>query len=407
MGMKKAQRRVLIRGLAVTFGLLLGVCFMELALRLILSLQETRSLTELTLDVPDDPDIEHPMGEYIYPVPNDNLIYRFKPNARGKMFGQTLEINSLGLHDEELLPSGENAFRILVLGDSISFGWKIEREDSWPEVLERYLNMLDTDRPVEVINAAVPGYNSVMELEVFHQQVEVLEPDMVIIQYCYNDGILPNFITRHQYQTGPLGLIVTSRRAWAKIHTIIKTPVRLEMSTVPMIATAEKTLEMNKRDVPKRYHHHLGHDKVEQAYRELRDECKARGIGLLCILHADSAYEDQNWGRDPHNDTMRGILGKLGIETVYAYDGLRWMVDELRLESRDVEVEPGIDGHPNKMGQMLMAKALLPRVISRFPGAISQEKISRIMGVLLEEIRGEAQLLRTIKTTADIKSDNE
>ncbi len=57
--------------------------------------------------------------------------------------------NSIGLRGPEIAPTTDE-FRILCIGDSITFGWGFEGEESFPALLARELG-------VEVVNAGVPA----------------------------------------------------------------------------------------------------------------------------------------------------------------------------------------------------------------------------------------------------------
>ena len=56
------------------------------------------------------------------------------------------------------------------MGDSSLFGWGVPFEDSGLKVLERRLNEKFRPQKFEVINCAVPGYNTAMEAETFVQR---------------------------------------------------------------------------------------------------------------------------------------------------------------------------------------------------------------------------------------------
>jgi lysophospholipase L1-like esterase len=122
-------------------------------------------------------------------IESDNPILQYVPKVGHK------DINTYGLRDKDYtLNKSANVFRILVLGDSIGFGFcnndeSMKIEDVFPKVLERELNKYhfkDYDR-VEVINLSVSGYDTTQEVEFFKEKGITLHPDMVIVAYCLND----------------------------------------------------------------------------------------------------------------------------------------------------------------------------------------------------------------------------
>jgi hypothetical protein len=54
---------------------------------------------------------------------DEHLVFRHKPSW-GKRYGDVLvTYNERGLRDRPILPKGENEYRVLALGDSVTFGW--------------------------------------------------------------------------------------------------------------------------------------------------------------------------------------------------------------------------------------------------------------------------------------------
>lgn len=84
--------------------------------------------------------------------------------------------------------------RILVVGDSFSWGDKIQKvEEIWPYRLESLLE--EDNRSSEVINLSMMGASTVNEMDVIDQHGWELKPDLIILQYYYNDPFpsSPNF----------------------------------------------------------------------------------------------------------------------------------------------------------------------------------------------------------------------
>jgi lysophospholipase L1-like esterase len=113
-----------------------------------------------------------------------DLFWRFHPNQliTSRFFeGKTYRINSLGLRGEEV-NKVKTKPRILILGNSCSFGWGVSYAETYGEQLETLLQ--DT---FEVINAAVPGYTSLQGKRFFEKELIRLQPDIVIILFAWND----------------------------------------------------------------------------------------------------------------------------------------------------------------------------------------------------------------------------
>lgn len=129
------------------------------------------------------------LGAFLF-VAVGEIIFRIIEPASppGTTYGKAIHKNSLGLRDREFaIPKPDSVYRILVLGDSFAWGVGLENEHTIPKLLETRLN---TERPAkrfEVINAAVPGHNTVEELALLEDIGLRYEPDMVIVLYNLND----------------------------------------------------------------------------------------------------------------------------------------------------------------------------------------------------------------------------
>ncbi len=95
--------------------------------------------------------------------------------------------NSQGFRDREhAVAKPPGAYRIVVLGDSIAAGLKVERfEDTFPPRLERLLRARGV--PAEVISLAVSGYNTQQEVETFRERGLRYRPDLVLVAYSLTD----------------------------------------------------------------------------------------------------------------------------------------------------------------------------------------------------------------------------
>ena len=76
--------------------------------------------------------------------------------------------------------------RIVCLGDSLTAGYGLAREEAWPEVVASRL--AEERLPVEVVNAGVSGDTSAGGLARLDALLE-LDPDLVVVALGGNDGL--------------------------------------------------------------------------------------------------------------------------------------------------------------------------------------------------------------------------
>lgn len=98
-----------------------------------------------------------------------------------------VETNSLGYRDAEpRQPKGEGIRRVVVLGDSFTFGSGID--DVRDRFGERLAELLERMRPDgwEVLNAGREDTHTLQHLEALRALLE-LEPELVVLLYVFND----------------------------------------------------------------------------------------------------------------------------------------------------------------------------------------------------------------------------
>ena len=108
-------------------------------------------------------------------VPCSRRGYALRPGHDG--------VNTQGIRHAELAtPKPERSRRLLVLGDSVA--WP---DDGFVAMVRRELAAAGGP-PVEVINAAVPGYTTHQERIHCEMLFAAVAPDVVVLQYCCNDN---------------------------------------------------------------------------------------------------------------------------------------------------------------------------------------------------------------------------
>ena len=129
-------------------------------------------------------------------------LYGLKPGARLELAAGsrvvTYAINSLGFRDAEFTeqkPPG--VFRILALGDSMTFGPGVQVEETYPKVLERLLNDGEEGH-YQVINGGASGYSAYEELVTWRNRGEALDPDLVIVGSASMTSAIPDARWTHR-----------------------------------------------------------------------------------------------------------------------------------------------------------------------------------------------------------------
>jgi len=123
---------------------------------------------------------------------NTDRCHQHKKNSHARLMGVDVATNSLGLRDKEYgVVKPNHAYRILVLGDSLTLGWGVKQDDCYSKRLEVFLNKrlsAKTGLVYEVINSGVGNYNTVQEWTYFIEEGYQLDPDMIILGFYINDA---------------------------------------------------------------------------------------------------------------------------------------------------------------------------------------------------------------------------
>lgn len=271
--------------------------------------------------------------------------YQLRPGFDGTTrTGVHLAINALGMRGPDTTrekPAGVR--RILVLGDSVAFGWGVAEPEIFARRIEKQLRS-ELACPVEVLNASVSGYGSVEEADYFLSEGLALAPDVVLIYQVENDNVIA---------TPAHGAVAT----WIKDRIVYRS--YLVNATVQALRTLRWKLQARAGGgdaaayaaIQRKWPEIPGSAESLAALRRIGEAARAHGIAVVLASHPSNAD-------DPTLDASRNrALAALADETqmrfVDASAGLRAHRDE------DLAVSP-TDRHPNGRGHELIAAALLP-----------------------------------------------
>ena len=135
------------------------------------------------------------------------ILYISSPQKNQLNFGHWTFINKMGFRERNFdLKKPKGVFRILVFGDSLTFGVGVNKDHRYTELLETMLNLGKENSPesyvtgidrmlndkqyikkFEVINFGMPGYEADQERELMESVLKIVECDLVIVGFCCND----------------------------------------------------------------------------------------------------------------------------------------------------------------------------------------------------------------------------
>jgi lysophospholipase L1-like esterase len=122
------------------------------------------------------------------------LFWQLKANStapldQGRMTG--FIANGDRMRNPEVpVERGPKDFRLLALGDSVTFGWGVRYEDAYPTLLADLLREALPGREIHVMNASCSGYSAHQGLELLRRRGLKYRPDVVTIWFGWNDSVV-------------------------------------------------------------------------------------------------------------------------------------------------------------------------------------------------------------------------
>jgi lysophospholipase L1-like esterase len=123
--------------------------------------------------------------------PHSEFRLNYESNPRGYFDAQnglTYHLNNYGLRGPDIAPEKpEGVFRIIVLGDSFTFGEGVKWEDTFTYQLEQILRERVSPK-IEVLNFGTSSWSTSDETTYLEQVGVQFQPDLVLNVYVLNDA---------------------------------------------------------------------------------------------------------------------------------------------------------------------------------------------------------------------------
>ena len=119
-----------------------------------------------------------------------------------------ISVNSLGFRGPEINPSKPaNAVRLAFLGASTTWCAEVSGNEAvWAHQVAARLGKTFPDKPIDYVNAGVPGYTTASVLRALQTRVAQLKPDVIVIYEASND-----LTGEMRHLAAERGLIVSER----------------------------------------------------------------------------------------------------------------------------------------------------------------------------------------------------
>jgi hypothetical protein len=281
----------------------------------------------------------------------------FAPGQRVSHLEKVSVVNDGGYFGRYYPPARTpGTYRIVLLGDSMGFGFGVDQEKAFPIMLEDDLNgraaaaeaggRKTPHRRYEVLNFSAPGYDTFLETERYMLSAERFAPDHVIVAYFPNDAAIDRF-TPNAWRVCPVrsrkldrvvgvaieysGLLRVVHDVWKRAHT-----------GYPGVVTGHPNL-VNPN--------HFGFQCAMYWLGTLRSRLDANGVKLSIVQIPYLAATEKTWDPERHvQEYLERWFTYYGYATVNLYPAVAGRDPSTLL------LLP--DQHPNELGHRLFAEYL-------------------------------------------------
>jgi hypothetical protein len=322
---------------------------MKKLILLMISLMMAALLLELGLRIAYYHSLDFSMEMWKYAVQlkrtvaNPNLSFTNLPDGHAFLMGHDVQISSQGLRDREFsLDKPPGTYRIMLLGDSTTFGWGVAQDETSAKILERQLNSMHIpgyDR-FEVMNTGVGNYDTVQEVTYYKTQGRQFHPDLVVLMYFINDPE-PVPVQRRIPLIDRSYLVAYVTNRWDGVLR--------RLGTRPDWKAYYASLYDDNKP---------GFQACKAALGDLADSTKRDNAKLLVALLPKLQQINDNYPFAAAHQKIKDILADRQVPVVELRDGLRNHGPEGTLW-----VTP-LDDHPNAKANLLIAAQLRDVVLS-------------------------------------------
>jgi hypothetical protein len=351
--------------LALAAASVVAVCgVLEVGLRVREWNEDRRSLARaVTQPVRLRPDRQADLGGIVRLAPERRRIYELIPNTHvllNNWLGgppTPLALNAEGFRDRDYAkPKPEGTRRVVGIGDSYMFGWGVHPGKDYLAVLEERLAEEAPASRWEVLNLAVPGYNTAMEVETLKAYGLAYEPNVVVVGFCWNDIDLPNFVR------APAEYLSLERLFLADF--VRGRLARTELVEAPR-GPDGKLYESDAERVPPMYRDLVGWSAFDAALDELAALGREHGFEVMFLVFepdgAGGPLRDERRQRAVAEAARRGFT----IVDVGAVQA-EWMrLRHFETFYGSTLTLSGIDPHPSVLSHWLAADLLLRTLLRR------------------------------------------
>ncbi|MEC9374746.1 MAG: SGNH/GDSL hydrolase family protein [Pseudomonadota bacterium] len=257
-----------------------------------------------------------------------NIGHEHTPGANAYLMGVDVKINSDGMRDSEYTIERNAKHRIAFLGDSLTFGWGVDKVDTFESQLEV---ILSKTQPTEILNFGHGNFNTQQQVSLFKKTGLKYQPDQAVVFYFINDAEVTPVRSNWLW----LSHLRSVTFLWSRIRGLLTR------------SNSGQTFESFYKDLYQ--DDKQGLLAVKSSFLELQDICLERNIQLQVVM----LPELHNLIDYPFKLEYKKISGFLEDNNIDVID----LTDSFLgyKPSEDLWVAPD-DAHPNALAHKMIAE---------------------------------------------------
>lgn len=268
----------------------------------------------------------------------DEQDYELVPDKEGRFVGRLMRTNRWGMRDRDYsMTRPQETYRIALLGPSTAMGSGVDEHESFEAIVERRLNGKGTRAAYEVLNFGVAGYSPMHMLFQLQKKVAPFTPQMAIFLGHNND------------------LERTSRYFTRMVQKGTMPPDPYLVGLKDRVGMHPQT---GANEARRRIRPHQD-DLLRWVYNSFVQECQRRHMTPVFVYMPTVTESLEPW-HAPERERLLSRARDAGffvIDLTGAYNG--HLAQQLWIAEND--------GHPNALGNQLLAD----RLYARLPQAVS------------------------------------
>jgi lysophospholipase L1-like esterase len=302
-------------------------------------------------------------------------------------WGHKTKRNRYGFRSGEITLKPKGVFRVMVLGDSFTWGAGLAENEMYTSILDSLLKSYFKNQKIEVLNCALSGSPTTTERDILRKLKDTVQPDLIIVGFCVNDPQQKN----EDYSEEKENFI----KNWGDVFTQIKKDFSfVHLNYIgDQIVNAIYNYNDRKATWPDWYTA-LGRAynpklKNWKDFIQALTDIKNISDSLNCpkpIIGIFNQFSSINYHTEMRLKEQRGLnislnwlhqvyvaASKIGFEAINYYPLIDKEILNKKLSVENMRVNP-LDGHPSALLNMIYAKEIFNRAKPLIVSKIGKSK---------------------------------